>query len=245
MERRWILAAVAIYLVVGLEWACCALKASAFSPDAWKEAKQQPNWSRKKLMDQFCKEYKNELDNHKFDRTKVLSLLGNPEASFEFPEVFRFKNGGITKPIRVISRISDAYQLSKGDDAFVFQYNEDGVIDRYHEDNHFLRNLVEVPHGKVSRNSTLEIARDTCELQTLADCTGFYGAPAKSEVEAVTVPPAIRPSSRYTWRLSADGRQRLIVFTNGDLTVDEKKRNITKVALCQLSADCPIKKSSK
>lgn len=61
-----------------------------FSPDAWRRAAdaKSPNWSRKALLTQFVEEYK--LDG--MDRTKVISLLGEPASASELDPRGRYQS---------------------------------------------------------------------------------------------------------------------------------------------------------
>ncbi len=214
--------------------------AQTFSPAAWINIKKEWNWSRQKLMEQFCNQYRYQLDQKKMNRAKVIAILGDPEMSYEYPDAKNISASG-----QIPRQITDYYQLSEKAGTFEVSYDEQGIVNRYNQSDHqcIFEDFIEPAHANSLTNATLENARKVSDkgFDSIVKVEKLLGPPAKSEVNIL--PESANPSrsSSYYWNLSANGRQILWVGTNGMFSEDLDKRRVGVVCIITLSPDCPIK----
>lgn len=210
-----------------------AIMSTEFSPEAWKSAKKQPGWSRHKMMEEFSKQYRAQMDGMKLGRARVLSLLGEPEMSYEYPQ--KDSEGLAAKK----SEFTDIYQLSARSGRFEVAYDENNVVKRYTWSDEPCR--FEDFLGAKPARITVEQAKKASSMNNIADVKKILGAADK---EVLDVPPDFPTPFRfssYYWNLSNDGRKVYWVRTSGHFDEDKSKRSIDVTCIITLSADCPLK----
>jgi hypothetical protein len=246
MDWRWFLVLSTLFLLIGLGFlpekiagtaAAYAESEKVFSSASWISAKKDPHWSRQKLMEQFCKQYSDQLDHKKMDRTKILALLGNPEMSSDYLD------GQNSSSKQIESTITDRYQLTKDKGFFEVAYSTQGMVNRYNQSDQPL--IFEGFIGPVRANSlskaTLANIRQASKSQSIDQVIQLLGPPGKSVVDVKAKFATPFRSSSYYWNLSADGRKILWVSTSGMFDQDLNRRSINAYCVITLSLDCPVK----
>ncbi len=206
-------------------------KMSTFSSEAWKNAKKQPDWSRKQMMTDFCTQYRTQLSGGKMSRTEILSLLGQPELSYEYPQ-------RSTEDTTAYSEITDRYQLSAKSGLFEIAYDGKGMVTRYSWSEEALKynNFI----GPSKPAITLEQARKAAIMLSIVEVKKLLGKPDQEELD---VPPNFPTPFRYCsyqWNISNDGRKILWVRTSGPFSEEREKRSIDVTSIITLSPDCPV-----
>lgn len=209
-----------------------AIMSTTFSPEAWKNAKKQPGWSRQKMMEEFSKQYRAQMDGMNLSRTKVLSLLGEPEMSYEYPQS---DSEGL--PAKK-SEFTDVYQLSARSGRFEVAYDENNIVKRYSWSDEPCRFKEFV--GAKPAKITVEQAKKASSMHNIADVKKLLGEANKEELDIPPNFPTPFRFSSYYWNLSNDGRKLFWVRTSGHFDEDKSKRSIDVTCIITLSNDCPL-----
>lgn len=207
----------------------------SFSSESWFSAKKSPNWSRKSLMEAFCQQYGGDLNGKKMDRSKVLTLLGQPEKSYEYPQW----DDEASKPKP--SEITDHYQITDKGGDFSITYEPNGTVRSFQQSDESFEFTMFLGPSSKQPEITVEQARKTAGLGTITAVKKLLGAAQEEELDVPPNFPTPFRFSSYMWNLSSDGRKILWVRTSGSFSEPQDKRSIDVVCIITLSSDCPVK----
>ena len=218
-------------------------RTETFSADSWIKAKNKLNWSRANQMEKFFKQYRTQLLEQKLTRSKILSLLGTPEISYEYPRLTASGNTRSTNS-NAASETTDCYRILENGGKLQISYDASDIVSNFSQsDEPVIFEGFAGTHSLVgATRATVENARKACSCKTISAVEKLLGEPDKSEVNvAPKFPTPIRLSS-YWWNLSADGRKVFWVRTEGNANDDLAKRPIELGCIITLGEDCPIKR---
>jgi hypothetical protein len=220
-------------------------QAATFSSEAWINAPKQADWSREQQEELFCKQYRDDLKNHKMNRTTALNLLGTPGISYEYPRLDSTLDRA-TAPIK--SEYSDRWDLSARKGYLVFNYNKDGMVTSYEHDPYTkvgFNDLLGNPPSGNQPQATVQHAREVARCTTIAEAQKLLGPPGKSVVD---IPPDFATPFRfssYMWNVPGNDHQFVWVRTSGMFNQDLNARSIDAVAILTIGPDFPISRHDK